>query len=102
MKRYNKGRDAERDCEEKDVSHEFSLVNEDLITSFTEYFMPVMNEQIAQEIFTVDKLRVYFSAYVIPKMPDPLNQYIHRLSDEGFKMQGTSLNVPGVLVRRKR
>lgn len=84
-----------------ELEHDLSLVNEDLVTAFISQYVSVMDERMSQEIYTTDKLRLYFSAYIIPKMPDPLNQYLHRLSDEGFPMQGTSLGVPGIMVRRK-
>lgn len=86
----------------KEIEQCFSLVCEQLVSAFVESHIPVMNENIADEIWTIDRLRLYFSAYLLPKMPDPLPQYIMRLNDEGFQLCNTSFGVPGILTRRKR
>lgn len=88
--------------EEKDIDQDFTMVIDDLVNAFANAYISVDCEEIAHEVYTIDKLRLYFSAYTIPKMPDPLNQYLYRLSEEGFSMRQTSFNVPGILVRRKQ
>lgn len=102
-KRSKKSYDKDRSEDETSKrEQEFSLVSEQLVNAFTRSYIPVMDERIANEIWTTDKLRVYFSAYIIPKMPDPLPQYIMRLNNEGFELVNTSFGVPGILVIRKR
>lgn len=84
-----------------DTTPEYTQVSETLIESFVNAYTAVDNEQIAHEVYTIDKLRMYFSAYAQPKMPDPMNQYQRRLEQEGYPMRHTSFNVPGILVRRR-
>lgn len=95
-------RNSEETDESTDTLPEYTQVSETLIAAFTDSYSAVENEEIAHEVYTVDKLRLYFSAYPIPKMPDPINQYQRRLEEEGFPMRHTSFNVPGILVRRKQ
>lgn len=58
-----------------------------LIDAFTDTFKAVPKEEVAEEIFTVRKLREYFQAWPIPKMPDPLPPYLCELEKRGYAMQ---------------
>ena len=58
-----------------------------LVDAFTDNYSPVMREEDAGIIFTVAKLREYFNAWPVPKMPDPLPPYLNELERRGFAMQ---------------
>ena len=58
-----------------------------LVDAFTDNYSPVMREEDAGVIFTVAKLREYFNAWPVPKMPDPLPPYLNELERRGFAMQ---------------
>lgn len=58
-----------------------------LVDAFTDNYNPVMREEDAGVIFTVAKLREYFNAWPVPKMPDPLPPYLNELERRGFAMQ---------------
>lgn len=57
-----------------------------LIDAFTDTYKPVEREEYADEIFPVRRLRDYFQAWPIPKMPDPLPPYINELEKRGYPM----------------
>ena len=58
-----------------------------LVDSFCDTYKPVSTEDIAEEIFTMRKLREYFQAWPMPKMPDPLPPYLDELEQRGYAMQ---------------
>lgn len=58
-----------------------------LIDAFTDTYRPVSREENAEELFTVRRLRDYFQAWPVPKMPDPLPPYLIELERRGFAMQ---------------
>lgn len=58
-----------------------------LVDAFTDNYSPVMREEDAGAVFTVAKLREYFNAWPVPKMPDPLPPYLNELERKGFAMQ---------------
>lgn len=58
-----------------------------LVDAFTDTYKPVEREEYAYEVFTVRRIREYFQAWPIPKMPDPLPPYLVELERRGFAMQ---------------
>lgn len=70
-----------------------------LLESFRGTYEPVSSEHIAQELFTMGRLREYFQAWVIPKMPDPLPVYIDELAYMGFPMRTSFDGSPCIMVR---
>lgn len=58
-----------------------------LVDAFTDTYKPVEREEYADEVFTVRRIREYFQAWPIPKMPDPLPPYLVELEKRGFAMQ---------------
>ena len=58
-----------------------------LLNAFQRSYEPVDSEHLAQVIFSLGRLREYFGAWVIPKMPDPLNAYIEELGYMGYPMR---------------
>lgn len=58
-----------------------------LLNAFQRSYEPVDSEHLAQVIFSLGRLREYFGAWVIPKMPDPLNAYIEELDYMGYPMR---------------
>ena len=70
-----------------------------LLNSFNSTYEPVSSEHLAQEIFTVGRLREYFQAWIIPKMPDPLPTYLEELDCMGFPMRTSFDGSPCIMVR---
>lgn len=58
-----------------------------LIDAFCDTYKPLPTEDQAEERFTMRKLREYFQAWPLPKMPDPLPSYLEALEDKGYAMQ---------------
>ena len=58
-----------------------------LVDAFTDTYKPVEREEYADEVLTVRRIREYFQAWPIPKMPDPLPPYLVELERRGFAMQ---------------
>lgn len=58
-----------------------------LVDAFTDTYKPVPREEYADEIFPVRRLRDYFQAWPVPKMPDPLPPYLTELEKRGYPMQ---------------
>ena len=57
-----------------------------MLDAFVSTFSPALKEEEADDFFTVAKLRQYFNAWPIPKMPDPLPPYIKELGENGYVM----------------
>ena len=70
-----------------------------MLTAFRNTFEAVSSEHLAQEIFTIGRLREYFQAWIIPKMPDPLPIYIEELDYMGFPMRTSFDGPPCIMVR---
>ena len=70
-----------------------------MLTAFRNTFEAVSSEHLAQEIFTIGRLREYFQAWIIPKMPDPLPIYIEELDYMGFPMRTSFDGSPCIMVR---
>lgn len=70
-----------------------------LLAAFRNTYEAVGSEHLAQEIFTVGRLRQYFQAWIIPKMPDPLPVYIEELDYMGFPMRTSFDGSACIMVR---
>ena len=71
-----------------------------IVDAFVNTFSPVMSEDEADDCFTVAKLREYFNAWPIPKMPDPLPPYVKELAERGYLMITGYDGRPAIFVRR--
>lgn len=69
-----------------------------LITAFTETYQPIEHEEMADEVFSMRRLRDYFGAQLIPKMPDPIPPYLDDLEKRGYKMRTTYEGYPAIFV----
>jgi hypothetical protein len=54
---------------------------------------------MAQELFTMGRLREYFQAWIVPRMPDPLPMYLDELSYLGYPMRTSFDGSPCIMVR---
>jgi hypothetical protein len=72
-----------------------------LLDAFQNTFEPVSSEHLAQELFSAGRLREYFQAWIIPKMPDPLPAYIQELSCMGFPMRTSFDGTACIMVRHR-
>lgn len=70
-----------------------------MLAAFRNTFEPVSSEHLAHEVFTTGRLREYFQAWIVPKMPDPLPIYIEELDYMGFPMRTSFDGSPCILVR---
>lgn len=70
-----------------------------MLDAFQNAYEPVSSEHLAQELFSMGRLREYFQAWIIPKMPDPLPVYIDELAYMGFPMRTSFDGTPCIMVR---
>lgn len=73
-----------------------------LLDAFSESYKPVHDEELADELFTVRRIREYFNAWPVPKMPDPLPPYLEELKTRGFYMQTAYDGSPCIFCIRSR
>lgn len=73
-----------------------------LVDAFCDTYRDACREEDADEVFTVRRLREYFSAWPLPKSPDPLPPYINELEKRGFSMQTCWDGQPAVLCQRRK
>lgn len=70
-----------------------------LLRSFENTYEPVGSEHMAQELFTMGRLREYFQAWIVPRMPDPLPMYLDELAYMGYPMRTSFDGSPCIMVR---
>ena len=70
-----------------------------LLRAFDSTYEPVSSEHMAQELFTMGRLREFFQAWIVPRMPDPLPMYIDELAYMGFPMRTSFDGSPCIMVR---
>ena len=70
-----------------------------LLNAFRSTFEPVASEHMTQEYFTMGRLREYFQAWIVPKMPDPLPVYLEELDYMGYTMRTSFDGSPCIMVR---
>lgn len=73
-----------------------------LIDAFTEAYKPVPDEDLADDLFTIARIREYFNAWPIPKMPDPMPAYLDELEKRGFAMQTSYDGSPAIFCAYRR
>lgn len=73
-----------------------------LVDAFTDTYKPVEREEYADELFPVRRLRDYFQAWPVPKMPDPLPPYLNELEKRGYPMQTSYDGTPALFCVRWR
>lgn len=98
----HKGFDLGEDFQKNGASCPASKPSYILLNAFQNSFEPVGSECVAEELFTIGRLREYFQAWVIPKMPDPLPAYLEELDYMGFQMRVSFDGTPCVMVRYRR
>lgn len=72
-----------------------------LVDAFERTYEPSSSEHTADDIFTVGRIREYFQAYILPKMPDPLNAYLEELECRGYRITGSFDGSPAIVVRNR-
>ena len=70
-----------------------------LLRSFENTYEPVSSEHMVQELFTMGRLREYFQAWIVPRMPDPLPVYLDELAYMGYPMRTSFDGSPCIMVR---
>lgn len=70
-----------------------------LLNAFRNTFEPVDSEHLAQVYFTMGRLREYFQAWIVPKMPDPLPVYLEELDYMGFPVRTSFDGSACIMVR---
>lgn len=61
--------------------------SKELINAFINSYEEVAEEYMATDFFDIGRLRAYFQAWMLPRMPDPLPTYLSSLADQGFNMR---------------
>lgn len=78
------------------------IVIDQLVEAFLDAYEPFDDEWHADEIFTLGKLRQFFSAFApTPGVIDPIGEYLRILSENGFSMHVTCDGLPAIFVKRK-
>lgn len=72
-----------------------------LVDAFERAYESASSEHTADEVFTIGRIREYFQAYVLPKMPDPLNAYLEELECRGYRVTSSFDGSPSILVRNR-
>lgn len=74
--------------------------SQELLDGFYETFLPCDSERMADEVFTMGKLREYFQCYVTvdPRWGDLLPEYLAALASKGYKMRTSYTGEPAVFV----
>lgn len=70
-----------------------------LLNAFRNAYEPVSSEHLAQEYFSMGRLREYFQAWIVPKMPDPLPAYLEELDYMGFPVRTSFDGTACIMVR---
>lgn len=70
-----------------------------LLNAFRNAYEPVSSEHLAQEYFSMGRLRDYFQAWIVPKMPDPLPAYLEELDYMGFPVRTSFDGTACIMVR---
>lgn len=78
------------------------IVIERLVDAFCEAYDPCESECVADEIYTIARLRDFFMAYA-PALGfiDPLKEYLDLLADRGYILHVCSLGTPAIFVTLK-
>jgi len=70
------------------------------IDAFCNAYAPCGAENYADEVFTDNRLREFFKAYVC-SLGDPLSVYVDRLYKAGFSLTVTMSGEPAIMATRK-
>lgn len=72
-----------------------------LVDAFERAYEAAASEHMSDEVFTIGRIREYFQAYVLPKMPDPLSAYLEELECRGYRLTSSFDGSPSILVRNR-
>lgn len=74
--------------------------SDELIESFCAAYTPCANEGMADEVFTIGKLREYFGCFmtVDPRWIDLLSFYLKDLERRGYRMMTSFMGEPAIFV----
>ena len=74
-------------------------ISQTLVNSFCSAFENAESEHTAHKLFSMGALREYFQAWIIPKMPDMLQEYISELDSCGYPVRTGFDGSPYIMVR---
>lgn len=74
-------------------------VSRPLIDAFCRSYENVDSEHLAHKLFSIGGLREYFNAWIVPKMPDILSEYINELAACGYPMRTGFDGTPYIMIR---
>lgn len=90
------------EMDEKDSEAKIeSFIIPQKVSAFVEQYSPAPHEAMATEVFTDARLRVFFQAYPILGVGDPLQLYIESLEANGFRMRVSLSGEPALFVVQK-
>ena len=78
-------------------------VSSELLKSFCEAYSPCDSETLAEEVFTMGRLREYFGCYISvdPRWGDLLPSYLEKLDERGYKLRTSWMGEPAIFVTFK-
>ena len=71
----------------------------ELVQGFCDTFKPCNNEDEAEEVYTIGRLREYFQAFTMPGSPDVLPEYLNALGNSGFRIRTSYAGEPAIFVK---
>lgn len=74
-------------------------ISRTLINSFCSSFENAESEHTAHKFFSMGALREFFQAWIVPKMPDMLPEYINELNACGYPVRIGFDGSPYIMVR---
>ena len=90
------------EMDEKDSEAKIeSFIIPQKVSAFVKQYSPAPHETMATEVFTDARLRVFFQAYPILGVGDPLQFYIESLEANGFRMRVSLSGEPALFVVQK-
>lgn len=74
--------------------------SQELLNGFYDTFIPCDTERMADEVFTMGKLREYFQCYISvdPRWGDMLPEYLAALASKGYKLKTSYSGEPAIFV----
>ena len=88
---------------ERENQEPILVVIDQLVECFIGNYDPHFNENTADDVFTIGRLRNFFCAYdPKPGFADPIGEYLRILGEQGFVLQVTYEGLPAIFVKKKK
>ena len=71
----------------------------ELIDGFCNTFQPCDNEDDAEEVYSIGRLREYFQTFTMPGAPDAFPKYLSELAARGYRLHTSYSGEPAIFVK---